>query len=254
MKREIVYAEGISTLSLSDYIGEPACVIFLSGCNFDCGYCQNWRLKRHSEEQAVDIEEIKTAISKNNLITACKITGGEPLLQLEAVLELGSFVKSRGLKFGIDTNGSLPDALAKVLPLLDLVSIDVKTALEEDAYRRITGLKTPPVQHIIKSLELAMRSSAFVDLRIVIIPGYNDDIDTIKSITKKLRNIGYERKASEGMASLTLVEFVPENAYDENFRKIKSPSVQLLRYLAKESGLEGVRVTHRAVGFYQITS
>lgn len=252
--KKIVYAEDITPLSLSDYIGEPACVIFLSGCNFDCGYCQNWRLKTRSEEKAVDIEKIKAIISQNSLITACKITGGEPLLQIESVLEIGSFVKSLGLKFGIDTNGSLPDPLAKVLPLLDLVSIDVKAALEKDAYRKITGLQHPPLQSIIKSLELAMKSNAFVDLRMVVIPGYNEDTETIKSIAKTLRGIGYEEKASEGKASLTLVEFVPENARDETFRKIKNPSVQLLRSIANESGLKGVRITHRALGFYQAIS
>lgn len=248
MTKKMVYAGEIVPLSLSDYLGEPACVIFFSGCNFDCGYCQNWRLKKGSEEHLTDVEKIKKAISENKLVTACKVTGGEPLLQLDALLEIGRFARSIGLKFGIDTNGSLPDALADILPLLDLVSIDIKAELDEESYRIVTRLTSPPVSAVIKSLEIAMRSDAYVELRMVVIPGYNDKLSTVRSISKILRGLGYEEKASEGKACFNLIEFVPENAFDEDFRRIRNPSASLLRDLALASGLKNARITHRGVG------
>ncbi len=247
-----MYAAEIIPLSLSDYLGEPACVIFLSGCNFDCGYCQNWRLKARSEEHLTDIERIRKAISDNKLIKACKVTGGEPLLQLDALLEIGKFVKSMGLKFGVDTNGSMPDNLSKALPLLDLVSIDLKAALDEKSYRRVTGLQSPPISSVLKSLEVAMRAEVYADIRMVVIPGYNDGLDTMKSISSTLKSIGYEEKVSQGKASFTLVEFVPENAREESFRRIENPSVSLLHHLASASGLRNVRINHRGLGFYQM--
>jgi pyruvate formate lyase activating enzyme len=254
MAGKVVYAGEIVPLSLSDYLGEPACVVFFSGCNFDCGYCQNWRLKRSKEEDLTEIEKVKKVISENKLVTACKVTGGEPLLQLDALLEIGRFVKSIGLKFGIDTNGSLPEALAKVMPILDLVSIDIKAELREESYRRVTGLRSPPVAEVIRSIEIAMRSKAQVELRMVIIPGYNDSVSTIKSISENLKGLGYEEKASRGEACLNLIEFVPENAFDEEFRRIRNPSVSLLRELALASGLKNVRITHRGIGICQPVS
>lgn len=245
-----VFAPEILPLSLCDYLGEPACVIFFSGCNYDCGYCQNWRLKVMSKEHLVDIEKIKDSIMKNRLITACKVTGGEPLLQLEALSELGSYVKSRGLKFGIDTNGSLPDSLKVLLPTLDLVSIDIKTTLNEDEYRKITGVGQPCVDAIRRSLEMAISSNAYTDARMVIIPGYNDSVEDVRSVSGSLRSLGFEAKARRGMASLTLVEFVPENAHSEEFRGLKNPSAENLRSLALASGLPNVRITHRTAGFY----
>ena len=254
MTKKMVYAGEIVPLSLSDYFGEPTCVIFFSGCNFECGYCQNWRLKKASEEHLTDIETIKNALMENKLVTACKVTGGEPLLQLDALLEIGRFVKSIGLKFGIDTNGSLPESLAKILPLLDLVSIDIKTELEEKEYRKVTGLTSPPVSAVIKSLEVAIRSDVYLELRMVVIPGYNDSVDTVRSISETLRDLGYEEKALKGKACFNLIEFVPENAFDEDFRRIKNPSVSLLRELALASGLRNVRISHRGLGILQPVS
>jgi pyruvate formate lyase activating enzyme len=244
-----LFAPEILSLSLCDYLGEPACVIFFSGCNYDCGYCQNWRLKVRSRKHLVDINKIKNSIMKNRLITACKVTGGEPLLQLEALSELGRYVKSMGLKFGIDTNGSLPDSLKVMLPTLDLVSIDVKTALNEDEYRKITGTGRSCVDAVRRSLEMAISSKAYTDARIVIIPGYNDSKEVVRSVAESLRSFGYEEKARRSMASLTLVEFVPENAYSEEFRALKNPSVENLRSLALESGLPNVKISHRIAGF-----
>ncbi|MCX8182705.1 MAG: anaerobic ribonucleoside-triphosphate reductase activating protein [Candidatus Methanomethyliaceae archaeon] len=248
MKKKMAYIGEIAPLSLSDYFGEPACVIFFSGCNFNCGYCQNWKLKKSSNEHLTDIESIKKVISENKLVTACKVTGGEPLLQLDALLEIGRFAKSIGLKFGIDTNGSLPEALAKILHLLDLVSIDIKADLDEESYRRVIGLQSPPVSEVIKSIEIAMRSDAYVEFRMVVIPGYNDSTKTMKSVSETLRALGYEEKASKGKACFNLIEFVPENAFDEDFRGIKNPSVSLLHDLAVSSGLKNARITHRGLG------
>ncbi len=99
-----------------------------------------------------------------------------------------------------------------------------------------------------------MRSEAYVDIRMVIIPGYNDDIAKIKAISKTLRDLGYEEKAAKGRASFVLVEFVPENSIDDEYRCISNPSVSMLQDLAKSSDLSNVRVTHRGIGFYQSVS
>ncbi|MCS7098327.1 MAG: anaerobic ribonucleoside-triphosphate reductase activating protein [Candidatus Methanomethyliaceae archaeon] len=240
----IAYIAEIIPISFSDYPKEPCCVIFFSGCNFDCGYCQNWKIKKQSEEHAIDIEKIKEIISKNNLITACKISGGEPLLQLEALLEIGNFVKSLGLKFGIDTNGSMPNALKKAISLLDLISIDIKAPLKMERYAKITGLSNPPLSSIIESLKIAIQSNAYLDVRIVVIPGFNDSIEDVKSIVKVLKELGYENRSSK--SSFTLMEFVPENAHREEFRKLSNTSLKNLMDLASSIELSNVKIYHRA--------
>lgn len=245
-----VYAPEMVPLSLSDYRGEPACVIFFSGCNYNCGYCHNWALQEKREDHLVDLERLKEGIRKNCLITACKVSGGEPLLQPEALLELGKFVKSIGLKFGIDTNGTMPKALAGVIYLLDLVSLDIKTALEEAEYRKISLVERPCVDEVRESLELVIASKAYADLRMVVIPGLNDSDQIAKSVASSLQEAGYLEKASRGEASLTLMEFVPENARLDELRQRANTTVETLTRMASLMNLPRLFLSHRVLGQY----
>lgn len=247
-----VYAPEIIPLSLCDYPGEPACVIFFSGCNYDCGYCQNWRLKRRSEEHLIDLDILKESLQKNRLVSACKVTGGEPLLQPNALRELALFAKSLGLKFGIDTNGSLPWALRDLLPLLDLVSLDLKTTLEEAEYRRMTSSPAPCPGAVKESLRLLLASGAYADLRMVVLPGFNDSESVVLAVARTLGEEGYGEKAKAGKASFTFAEFIPENAAAEELRCVRNPSVEMLCHLARISGLDKVRISHRVVGLKEI--
>ncbi len=243
-----VYAPEL-TFSLCDYPGEPSCVVFFSGCNFDCGYCQNWRLKKQSPDQLADLREIEEALRRNTLITACKVSGGEPLLQPKALAELASCARSLGLKFGVDTNGSRPTELGSLIPILDLVSVDVKTKLDDREYRRITGVSLPRAEDVRKTLATVIASGAYADLRMVVIPGYNDTRDVAESIGGDLRSMGYIEKAGKGGASFTLVEFVPENAEGEGFRKLSPPPVERLKQIACWLGIPRVMIRHRSLGF-----
>jgi pyruvate formate lyase activating enzyme len=245
-----VYAPEIVPLSLSDYRGEPACVIFFSGCNYNCGYCHNWALQEKKEEHLVEVERLKEEIRKNTLITACKVSGGEPLLQPDALLDLGRFAKSIGLKFGIDTNGTLPKALASILGLLDLVSLDIKTALDEAEYRRVSGVEKACVEEVRESLRLLLSSDVYADLRMVIIPGMNDGENIVASVASSLMGAGYVEKAARGEASLTLMEFVPENARLETLRDSKNTPVETLKSVASAMRLPCVHITHRVLGSF----
>ncbi len=243
-----VYAAEMVPVSFCDFVSEPASVIFFSGCNFDCGYCQNWRLKKQLPEHLTDISAIKDALARNKLISACKVTGGEPLLQLEPLIELGRFARSIGLKFGIDTNGSMPDLLKQVLPLLDLVSLDIKAPFDLHAYSRVTGIPSPDLDSIKASLRLAVCSGAYLDVRIVVIPGYNDDLSMLATVDSELRSAGFSAKDESGMARLTIVEFLPENAHHPLFNMTRNPSVDLLQKVASKFAFKNVMITHRALG------
>ncbi len=243
-----VYAVEIIPVSFCDFISEPASVIFFSGCNFDCGYCQNWKLKKQLPEHLTTISAIKDALAKNKLISACKVTGGEPLVQIAPLIEIGTFAKSIGLKFGIDTNGSMPDRLKRVLPLLDLISLDIKAPLEPHVYSRVTSIPSPDLDSIRASLRLAVGSNAYLDVRMVIIPGYNDDLSMISTIDSELRSAGFSAKAESGMASLTIVEFLPENAHFPLFSMTRNPSADLLKEVASRFTVKNIRITHRALG------
>ncbi|MEN3016274.1 MAG: radical SAM protein [Candidatus Methanosuratincola petrocarbonis] len=244
-----VYAPEVMHLSLCDYPGEPAMVIFFSGCNYRCGYCQNWKIREQDRSHLTRLDRIERFLEGGRLVNACKVTGGEPLLQLGALVRIANKAKSLGYKFGIDTNGTLPERLREILPMLDLVSIDVKTALNALEYRKVTGVDNPMVDRVVESIRIALASSAFVDLRMVVIPGVNDSLEVVRSIGQDLDRMGYAEKASAGGASFTLVEFVPENAASREYSRMRNPSVEELVRLARAVPLRNVRISHRALGY-----
>uniref|UniRef100_A0A7C3J293 Radical SAM protein n=1 Tax=Candidatus Methanomethylicus mesodigestus TaxID=1867258 RepID=A0A7C3J293_9CREN len=244
-----VFAPEIVSLSLCDYPSEPALVIFFSGCNYDCGYCYNGRLKRQSKSHLTNVDKVLSIVAANSLITACKVTGGEPLLQLDPLKSIASFCKRKGLKFGIDTNGTFPEALGEIMGILDLVSIDVKTALNNEAYSKVCGRADPKLGSVKRSLSIALASSAYVDIRMVVIPGINDSPDVASSLSEDLIRLGYEAKASKGEASFTLSEFLPENADSPSYKAIRNTAPSDLLNFAKSFRLSNVRLSHRSIGF-----
>ena len=120
---------GFLPLSLCDYPGRVAAVVFTRGCNFRCPFCHNGHLldgEGAPEDPAADGVLARLA-SLAARLQGVVVTGGEPTLQPA----LADFLRRiRGLRLAIklDTNGSRPDVLAALLAarLLDFVAMDLK--------------------------------------------------------------------------------------------------------------------------------
>lgn len=99
------------------------------------------------------------------------VTGGEPLLQADFVLALGTLAKEKGIHFCVETSGALPfSVLEKVLPVVDLFLLDIKET-DPDNHRHFTGMDNSlPLQNLRRLDELGKP----VLLRCPIIPGVND--------------------------------------------------------------------------------
>jgi len=253
LSKRFLYLRDILSLSLCDYPGEPAAVLFLSGCNLSCPYCQNWSLKEQKASDLVDVDHVVERLARNPLITAVKVTGGEPLLQHAALQELAAKVKEYGLLFGVDTNGSLPGALQELLPYVDLVSIDVKAPLIPECYSVITGVPISEAEELVakvkESLRHLFKSRVLVDVRTVVIPGYTSHPDDLQSIVRDLEELGYVEKAERGEASYTLAEYVPANARSSSFRSLPYMTAKELVDLAKKIQCKALYISHRGLGY-----
>lgn len=126
---------GFHKNSLIDFPGKVACVVFTMGCNFVCPYCHNPDLAAGSVTGTggFDITDILSFLeSRRGMIDGVVISGGEPCIQpdLEDVI---SGIKSMRVAVKLDTNGSNPGLLAKLLDrsLLDYVAMDIKTSQEK---------------------------------------------------------------------------------------------------------------------------
>ena len=102
-------------------IGRPEVFVRLSGCNLRCVWCDTKYAWYNGKEMSVDeiIREIKRYPCKN-----VSITGGEPLLQKDELLELIRKLKEMGYWVQINTNGTIFDK--EIFELVDLITMDCK--------------------------------------------------------------------------------------------------------------------------------
>jgi pyruvate formate lyase activating enzyme len=120
---------GLQKVSLIDYPGKIAAVVFTQGCNMLCSYCHNLQLvKPELFEQLLNESEILEFLTKRKkLLQGVVVSGGEPTLQSD----LKSFIKKlkeMGYSVKLDTNGSSPEILSELIEenLIDFAAMDIK--------------------------------------------------------------------------------------------------------------------------------
>jgi pyruvate formate lyase activating enzyme len=128
---------GIQPTSCIDYPGKLSCVLFLAGCNFECPYCHNPHLTGdpalHAERVPPD-EFFAFLEQRRGRLDGVVVSGGEPTLHAE-LPELCRRIKRLGFPVKLDTNGSRPEMLARLMAegLVDYVAMDLKT--DPERYR-----------------------------------------------------------------------------------------------------------------------
>ena len=146
---------GLQKTTLLDYPGKVASTIFTGGCNFKCPYCHNRDLVivpkdalSYSEEE---IFEHLTA--KKKVLDGVCITGGEPTLHKD-LPEFIKKIKDLGLLVKLDSNGTNPDMIAKLIDekLVDYVAMDIKQSQEK--YNDIASMTHSDIEPINASVNL----------------------------------------------------------------------------------------------------
>lgn len=157
---------GLQKLTLLDFPGAVACIVFTGGCNFLCPFCHNALLvNRISEAQEIDEEEIISFLNKRKgVLEGIVITGGEPLLHPE-LENFISRVREIGYKVKLDTNGSLPDRLKDLVSkgLLDYVAMDIKNSFEK--YPQTVGTDRVNIQDIEESIDFLLAGAVPYEFR-----------------------------------------------------------------------------------------
>ena len=126
----------VTVTSSIEYPKNMSFVIFLAKCPLRCPYCSNSEILEEGTE--ISLEEIYEKIDDSAMfMDAVVVSGGEPLVQYEDVIEIFKYVRKIGLKTKLDTSGVYPDRLREVLDLglVDYVAMDVKAPF--DKYKEV---------------------------------------------------------------------------------------------------------------------
>lgn len=177
---------GLIKSTLVDYPNNVACTLFTGGCNFRCPFCQNSSLVLNPQsEPTLDEDELVEFLKKRRkYLDGVCITGGEPLLQ-DDVVDFCKFLKSLGYKIKLDTNGSFPKKLKKLLDLnlLDYIAMDIKNS--KTKYAKTIGSNFFDLEVIEKSVELIKTSNVDHEFRTTIVREFHT-LDDLIEIAKWL--------------------------------------------------------------------
>lgn len=173
---------GFQKLTLLDFPGKVACIIFTQGCNFCCSYCQNSLLIPHENEELIAEEEIFDYLEKRKkVLDGIVISGGEPTIQV-GLVHFIKRVKELGLLVKLDTNGTNPKLLKQLIDegLVDYVAMDIKNLLED--YAEVTCCKVNTA-NIKESMKILKENKVEYEFRTTIIKNIHT-IDKILEICK----------------------------------------------------------------------
>ncbi len=165
----------VTVTSSIEYPKNMSFVIFLAKCPLRCPYCSNNEILTEGTE--ISLEEIKQKIDDSALfMDAVVVSGGEPLVQAEDVIEIFKYVRSIDLKTKLDTSGVYPKKLKEVLDLglVDYVALDVKAPFEK--YNEV--IHSDIGDNVKKSMEIVNQyDDVFLECRTTYCPALLDEED-----------------------------------------------------------------------------
>jgi pyruvate formate lyase activating enzyme len=212
----VLRLSGIQPFTQLDYPGLLACVAFLPGCNFRCGYC-------HNPEFVLPDLLLKTQASwvgeadffsflgrRRDKLDAVVISGGEPTLQ-RGLMSFMRRVKDMGFKVKLDTNGSRPDILKSLLDdgCVDYIAMDVKTSLER--YAELVGPCLKP-EAIRESMLMVMDRAPEYEFRTTLLR----EVHSLSDV-QRMAELAY------GARRYALQRFRPATTLDPVFGRYSAP-------------------------------
>ncbi len=225
---------GIQKLTLVDYPGKCACILFTGNCNFRCPFCHNSSLVLHPEtEGVIEEEEIFSFLERRRkMLDGVVITGGEPTLE-RSLIPFLKRIRSLGYSVKLDTNGYLPDVLEEAVSAgaVDYVAMDIKTSLDD--YSRVCGVNAD-MTRICRSIDFLLSGKVDYEMRTTVVKELHNE--------ENFRKIG---EAIRGARRYFLQSFVQsENTIMKGFSSPSSEDLENYKEILN-SYIESVSIRDR---------
>ncbi len=158
------------------------------GCDFHCGYCQNWitsQVLRDTEAVAsthqVTVEQLLDIAAEENASTIAA-TYNEPLITSEWAREIFHAAKERGFLTAYVSNGNgTPEVLDYLKPYIDLYKVDLKS-FRDQHYRELGGL----LENVLATIKGIKARGIWLEVVTLIIPNFNDSQEELQEMAEFL--------------------------------------------------------------------
>ncbi len=174
--------------------GSRALSFGMLGCDYRCGYCQNWLTSQAirnpaagSEPEPMTPERI-LGIALDQRIPVLTSTYNEPLITSEWAVEIFRLAKSYGLRCSYVSNGNgTPEVIRYVRPYIDFYKIDLKSFRQKN-YQQLGG----KLENVLDTIALLKREGVWVEIVTLVVPGFNDSDEELKDIAAFLVSVSPE--------------------------------------------------------------
>ncbi|OJX48161.1 MAG: AmmeMemoRadiSam system radical SAM enzyme [Chloroflexi bacterium 44-23] len=160
--------------------GSDALSFGMFGCDFHCGYCQNWLTSQtlrdpRSNYSAAYIREVTPEeiiqTAKRNNVSVLVSTYNEPLITTEWAISIFKLGKQESMSCAYVSNGNATkEAIQALLPYLNAYKIDLKS-MNDKNYRQLGGV----LQHVLDSIKIVHEAGLWLEVVTLVVPGFNDN-------------------------------------------------------------------------------
>ena len=171
--------------------GSDTLTFGMLGCDYHCGYCQNWVTSQALRDPVAGIEPM--IVTAKDLITIAKRYGAklvgssynEPLITAEWAADVFVIAKEQGFRTAFISNGNATrEVLEYLRPITDCYKVDLKS-MQDKNYRRLGGLLSTVLETISRLVEMGF----WVEIVTLIVPGFNDSEGELRETARFLSSI-----------------------------------------------------------------
>lgn len=225
---------GFQKCSLIDYPKKICAIVFTQGCNFRCPYCHNPELtNRRVYRELIPEKDILAFLEKRQaVLEGVEISGGEPLLHKD-LPRFVRIIKQIGYAVKLDTNGSYPKELKKIIDnrLVDYIAMDIKAPLEK--YNFVAGVDVD-VKSVERSIRIIMRCGLDYQFRTTVVKALLN-IEDLKRICELIKGArSYVLQAFKVSSKIMEESLLDKEQYsDEEIQRFQDMVTNLTGSFAK---------------------
>ena len=171
--------------------GSLAMSFGMLGCDFHCGYCQNWVTSQALRDpsaiapphQLTPEQFVSLSLEQGAKIVTS--TYNEPLITSEWAVEIFKSARRAGLKTSYVSNGNgTPEVLAYIKPWVDFYKVDLKS-FQDRNYRKLGGL----LNNVLDTIQRLHAMGFWLEIVTLLIPGFNDSNEELREMAQFLVSV-----------------------------------------------------------------
>jgi pyruvate formate lyase activating enzyme len=213
--------------------GSDALTFGMLGCDYHCGYCQNWVTSQMlrdpdaaSAPREITPEQLaELAVQHHAALVASSYN--EPLITSEWAVDVFKAARSRGLYTAYISNGNgTPQVLDYVVPHIDAYKVDLKTFSDRN-YRQLGGV----LENVTNTIRMLKQRNMWVEIVTLVVPSFSDDTDDLKRMADFLASV-------DPLMPWHMTAFHPDYKMTDGYRSTTVEDLMQIVEFGKAAGLK----------------